>query len=178
MQIQFPQHPVVNEPLAQSQNLQVAVFQFPRLAAFQWMWLLRLIGVRHEKEDTRQPILFQELRLHFCNGRGIRCGCQMFFCAYQVTIHARLRRSDQASPNERGEGNESSASQTTEPTKNYFFAPRIASLAALATRNLTTRVAAILMVAPVAGLRPMRAFRFTRTIFPSPGIVKEFLAFL
>jgi hypothetical protein len=33
MQVQFPQHPVVNEPLAQSQNLQVTVFQFPRLTA-------------------------------------------------------------------------------------------------------------------------------------------------
>ena len=34
------------------------------------------------------------------------------------------------------------------------------------------------MVAPVAGLRPMRAFRLTRTSLPRPGIVKEFLAFL
>src|ERR1039458_6781952 len=60
---------------------------------------------------------------------------------------------------------------------NYLL-PRIASLAALATRNLTTRLAAILMVSPVAGFRPMRALRFTRTILPSPGIVKEFFAFL
>src|ERR1035438_1826741 len=34
------------------------------------------------------------------------------------------------------------------------------------------------MASPVAGFRPMRALRFTRTILPSPGIVKEFLAFL
>ncbi len=60
----------------------------------------------------------------------------------------------------------------------YFFAPKIASLAALATRNFTTRLAGILIVAPVAGLRPMRALRFTSTSLPRPGIVKEFLAFL
>ena len=36
----------------------------------------------------------------------------------------------------------------------YF---RMASLAAFATRNLTTFFAGMLMVAPVAGLRPMRA---------------------
>ncbi len=53
----------------------------------------------------------------------------------------------------------------------------MASVAALAMRNLTTRFAAILMVSPVAGFRPMRALRFTRTILPSPGIVNEFLAF-
>src|ERR1039458_5095221 len=80
--------------------------------------------------------------------------------------------------NKRGEGTESSASTTTTIRFGYFFAPRIASLAALATRNLTTRLAAILMVSPVAGFRPMRALRFTSTILPSPGIVKEFLAFL
>src|ERR1039458_6379079 len=59
-----------------------------------------------------------------------------------------------------------------------YLLPRIASLAALATRNLTTRFAAILMVSPVAGFRPMRALQFTRTILPSPGIVKAFFAFL
>ncbi len=35
--------------------------------------------------------------------------------------------------------------------------PKIASLQALATRIFTTRLAGILIVAPVAGLRPMRA---------------------
>ena len=59
-----------------------------------------------------------------------------------------------------------------------YLLPRIASLAALATRNLTTRFAAIWIVSPVAGFRPIRALRFTRTILPSPGIVKEFFAFL
>jgi hypothetical protein len=45
------------------------------------------------------------------------------------------------------------------PPKNYFFFPgTIASLAAFATRILTTVLAGILIVAPVAGLRPMRAF--------------------
>src|SRR5690242_3367044 len=60
----------------------------------------------------------------------------------------------------------------------YFFAPKIASFAALATRNLTTRLAAILICSPVAGLRPIRALRLTSTSFPSPGTVKLFLAFL
>src|SRR5882762_8037675 len=58
------------------------------------------------------------------------------------------------------------------------LAPRIASLAALATRNLTTRLAGIWICSPVAGLRPMRALRFTSTNLPSPGRVKVFLAFL
>src|SRR5260370_6289358 len=40
-----------------------------------------------------------------------------------------------------------------------YLAPKIASLAALATRNLTTLLAAIWMVSPVAGLRPTRALR-------------------
>ena len=40
-----------------------------------------------------------------------------------------------------------------------YFAPRIASFAALATRNFTTRLAGIWMVSPVLGLRPRRAAR-------------------
>src|SRR6185503_12840149 len=44
----------------------------------------------------------------------------------------------------------------------YFFGPRMASFAALATRNLTTFFAGMLICSPVAGLRPMRALRFTR----------------
>src|ERR1017187_10432335 len=36
----------------------------------------------------------------------------------------------------------------------------------------------MLICAPVAGLRPMRAFRFTNTSLPKPGIVKLFFAFL
>ena len=60
----------------------------------------------------------------------------------------------------------------------FYFAPRIASLAALATRNFTTRLALIWIASPVAGLRPMRALRFTNTSLPRPGSVKVFLAFL
>ena len=56
--------------------------------------------------------------------------------------------------------------------------PRIASFAALATRNFTTFLAGILISAPVAGFRPMRALRFTRTSLPTPGNVKLFFAFL
>src|ERR1700679_2908473 len=59
-----------------------------------------------------------------------------------------------------------------------YLVPRIASLAALATRNFTTRLALIWMVAPVAGLRPVRALRFTRTSLPRPGRVKVSLACL
>ena len=58
-----------------------------------------------------------------------------------------------------------------------YFAPRTASLHALATRNFTTFLAGILISAPVAGLRPMRALRFTSTSFPRPGKVNS-LAFL
>src|ERR1039458_8612698 len=50
-----------------------------------------------------------------------------------------------------------------------FFGGTIASFALLATRNFTTFLAAILMASPVAGLRPMRALRSTRTSRPMPG---------
>ena len=50
-----------------------------------------------------------------------------------------------------------------------FFGGTIASFALLATRNFTTFLAAILMATPVAGLRPMRALRSTRTSRPMPG---------
>ena len=60
-------------------------------------------------------------------------------------------------------------------SRNYF-APRIASLAALATRNWTTRLAAIDLFA-VAGLRPMRALRLTRRACRGPER-KVFFAFL
>src|SRR5437763_1054099 len=60
----------------------------------------------------------------------------------------------------------------------YIFAPRTASLHALATRNFTTFLAGILISCPVAGLRPMRALRLTSTNLPRPGRVKLFLAFL
>ena len=59
-----------------------------------------------------------------------------------------------------------------------YLVPRIASLAALAMRNFTTRLAGILMVSPVAGFRPIRALRFTSTSLPKPGMVNLFLAFL
>src|ERR1017187_8904747 len=59
-----------------------------------------------------------------------------------------------------------------------YFVPRMASLAALATRNFTTRLALIWIVSPVAGLRPMRGLRSTSTSLPRPGRVKVFLAFL
>src|ERR1700685_1049946 len=63
-------------------------------------------------------------------------------------------------------------------TKNYFLTPRIASFAALATRNFTTRLALIWMASPVLGLRPMRAARSLRTSLPMPGNVKVSFACL
>jgi hypothetical protein len=59
----------------------------------------------------------------------------------------------------------SAATNNEKLTIAYFFAPKMASFAALATRNLTTRLAAILICSPVAGLRPMRALRLTSTSF-------------
>src|SRR2546430_17090326 len=58
----------------------------------------------------------------------------------------------------------------------YF--PSTATLQAFATRDFTTRLAGILMGSPVCGLRPIRAFRFTKTSLPRPGKVKGFLASL
>ena len=51
----------------------------------------------------------------------------------------------------------------------YFFTPRTASFAALATRNLTTVLAGILIFCCVFGLKPVRAFLFCFTSLPKPG---------
>src|ERR1700730_13844062 len=51
--------------------------------------------------------------------------------------------------------------------KDYF---RTASLNAFAARKRTTVLALILMVSPVAGLRPRRALRCALTARPRPGI--------
>ena len=63
---------------------------------------------------------------------------------------------------------------------NYFFAPRIASFAALKTRNLITVLAGILIFCCVFGLNPVRAFLFCFTSFPNPGTTNSpfFLAAL
>src|ERR1700679_2139581 len=55
----------------------------------------------------------------------------------------------------------------------YFFGGAMVSLAALATRNLTTVLALILMVSPVWGLRPRRALRSALTSLPMPGMVNS-----
>ena len=47
------------------------------------------------------------------------------------------------------------------------------SLAALATRNFTTVLAAILMTAPLAGFLPLRSLRFDLTSRPMPGRMKR-----
>src|ERR1035438_5302047 len=52
----------------------------------------------------------------------------------------------------------------------FFFGGTIASFAALAARNFTTILEGILIASPDAGLRPMRALRWTRTKRPRPGI--------
>src|SRR5262249_2593044 len=54
--------------------------------------------------------------------------------------------------------------------QSYFFGA-ITSLTALATRNFTTVLAAILMGSPVWGFRPIRAFRFDFTNRPRPGMM-------
>src|SRR6185437_7107182 len=54
----------------------------------------------------------------------------------------------------------------------YFFGGAIVSLADLATRNLTTVFALILIGWPVCGLRPMRALRSAFTRRPIPGMTK------
>src|ERR1017187_9795035 len=50
-----------------------------------------------------------------------------------------------------------------------FFGGTMASFAALAIRNFTTFLGAILMASPVAGLRPMRALRFHTDQSPYTG---------
>ena len=50
-----------------------------------------------------------------------------------------------------------------------YFLGRTASLSCFAIRALTTVLAGILIASPVAGLRPMRAFRFWTTSFTIPG---------
>ena len=51
----------------------------------------------------------------------------------------------------------------------YFFTPRTASFAALATRNFTTVFARIFIFCCVLGLKPVRAFLFCFTSLPKPG---------
>src|SRR5215471_21425720 len=53
--------------------------------------------------------------------------------------------------------------------RDYFFAPKTASFAALATRNLTTVLAGILIFCCVLGLNPVRAFLFCFASLPKPG---------
>jgi hypothetical protein len=62
----------------------------------------------------------------------------------------------------------------------YFFTPKTASFAALATRNLSTVLAGILIFCCVEGLIPVRAFLFCFTSFPNPGTTNSpfFLAAL
>src|ERR1035441_9572030 len=55
----------------------------------------------------------------------------------------------------------------------YFLGGAMVSLAALATRNLTTVLALILIGSPVWGLRPMRALRSALTSLPMPGMVNS-----
>jgi hypothetical protein len=51
----------------------------------------------------------------------------------------------------------------------YFFTPKTPSFAALATRNLTTVFAGILIFCCVFGLKPVRAFLFCFTSLPKPA---------
>ncbi len=66
-----------------------------------------------------------------------------------------------------GAGNWSAQDQTLRLSSvkllDYFFTPKTASFAALATRNLTTVLAGILIFCCVFGLKPVRAFLFCFT---------------
>src|SRR5258708_29479509 len=72
-----------------------------------------------------------------------------------------------------GAGNWSAQDQTLRLSwvklLDYFFTPRTASFAALATRNLTTVLAGILIFCCAFGLKPVRAFLFCFTSLPNPG---------
>src|SRR6516225_10147353 len=72
-----------------------------------------------------------------------------------------------------GAGNWSAQDQTLRLSwvklLDYFFNPKTASFAALATRNLTTVLAGILIFCCVFGLKPVRAFLFCFTSLPNPG---------
>ena len=72
-----------------------------------------------------------------------------------------------------GAGNWSAQEQTLRLSSvkllDYFFTPKTPSFAALATRNLTTVLAGILIFFCVFGLKPMRAFLFCFTSLPKPG---------
>src|SRR5467141_513830 len=72
-----------------------------------------------------------------------------------------------------GAGNWSAQDQTLRLSwvklLDYFFTPKTASFAALATRNLTTVLAGILIFCCVFGLKPVRAFLFCFTSLPKPG---------
>ena len=59
----------------------------------------------------------------------------------------------------------------------YFFTPKTPSFAALATRNLTTVLAGILIFCCVFGLKPARAFLFCFTSLPKPGKTKVAVLF-
>src|SRR5205809_369656 len=93
----------------------------------------------------------------------------------RVCLHIKMNLETASSENKKGTLTNQSAFSWK--SANYF-APRIASLAALATWNFTTRLAGIWICSPVAGLRPIRAARFFSFNLPRPGSVKVFLAFL
>jgi hypothetical protein len=57
----------------------------------------------------------------------------------------------------------------TSETTHLIFYPQTPSFAALATRNLMTVLAGILIFCCVLGLKPLRAFLFCFTSLPNPG---------
>src|SRR4051812_29609855 len=71
--------------------------------------------------------------------------------------------------------------ETVERASDYFLAPRIASLAALATRNFRTFFFGIVISWPAFSPKRMiilRDGRSTRTSLPMPGRTKVFFACL
>ena len=74
-----------------------------------------------------------------------------------VLDQAPLHRTSQAMKNPAGKACRAGFSVFQFEVRYFFLGGTMASFTALATRNLTTFLAGILMASPVAGLRPMRA---------------------
>ena len=91
-----------------------------------------------------------------------------------MAAHAATQRRKLDGGSGESEGNVRGATYAKEESRDYFF-PRMASFAAFAILNLTTRLAGILIASPVWGLRPVLAFLFLRTSIPKPGSLNPFL---
>src|ERR1039458_4344075 len=90
----------------------------------------------------------------------------------RVFLPSRLLLVEHPFPRKRQRGEATGSSPCVRSPECYFFTGAITSFAALATRNLTTVLALILIAAPVWGVRQRRALRSAFTRRPMPGITK------